>query len=234
MNKKAVLFDLDNTLYEYPRVHQKALNNVYEVLNRYINIDFDQFKYLYELSEAEIWKELIWTASSHNRVLRFQRLIEKIGYKIDSMMILDLYEAYRKIFLDNLNLREWVIDILQYLKNQWIKIVIVSNSTTHIQLRKISQLGISTYIDYLVTSEEVWSEKPQAKIFLLALNKLNMFPKDVIMVWDDLINDISWANILWIDTVLISDNYSEIQEKNMGKPKYIIRRFKDFLWIIKK
>ena len=149
-------------------------------------------------------------------------------------MILDLYEAYWKMFLDNLNLREWVIDVLQYLKHQWIKIVIVSNSTTHIQLRKINQLGIATYIDYLVTSEEVWSEKPQAKIFLLALDKLNMLPKDVIMVWDDLINDISWANTLWIDTVLISDDYNEVQSNNGVKPKYIIRTFKDFLWVIDK
>lgn len=234
MNKKAVLFDLDDTLYEYSLVHQKALNNVYKVLNKYISLDFDNFKYLYELSEAEILKELTWTASSHNRVLRFQRLIEKMGYKIDPIMILDLYEAYRKVFLDNLNLREWVVDVLQYLKNQWIKIVIVSNSTTHIQLRKISQLGIATYVDYLVTSEEVWSEKPQAKIFLLALNKLNMLTKDVIMIWDDLINDISWGNILWIDTVLVSDDYSEGQSNSGIKPKYIIRNFKDFLWIIEK
>jgi FMN phosphatase YigB (HAD superfamily) len=58
MNKKAVLFDLDDTLYEYSFVHQRALNNVYKVLNKYISLDFDDFKYLYELSETEILKEL--------------------------------------------------------------------------------------------------------------------------------------------------------------------------------
>lgn len=234
MHKKAVLFDLDDTLYEYDVVHQKALKNVHKVLNKYVNIDFDKFMHFYQLSETEILKELPWTASSHNRVLRFQRLIERMNRAIDPDMILDLYEAYWGMFLHNLILREWVIDVLQYLKNQWIKIAIISNSTTHIQLRKMSQLWLNPYIDYLVTSEEAWSEKPDPKTFLLALNKLNVLPQDAIMVWDGLINDIEWANMIWIDTVLISDNYNKIETDDHKTPKYIIKNFKDFLWIITK
>lgn len=234
MYKKAVLFDLDDTLYKYEFAHQKALKNVHKILNKYINIDFNKFIYFYQLSETEILKELPWTASSHNRVLRFQRLIEKMNHTIDPDMILALYEAYRGMFLRNLTLCEWVIDVLQYLKNQWIKTAIVSNSTTHIQLRKMSQLWIAPYIDYLITSEEAWSEKPNPKIFFLALNKLNVLPQDAIMVWDSLINDIEWANMIWIDTVLVADNYDKIETNEYKIPKYIIKYFKDFLWIITK
>lgn len=38
MIKKAVLFDLDNTLYEYAGPHKKALKEVHKVLNEYIKI----------------------------------------------------------------------------------------------------------------------------------------------------------------------------------------------------
>jgi FMN phosphatase YigB (HAD superfamily) len=47
-NKKAVIFDLDNTLYEYNLCHEKALNNSYSSLKKYKNISFKKFKSLYE------------------------------------------------------------------------------------------------------------------------------------------------------------------------------------------
>ena len=41
-------------------------------------MSFEGFLHLYDLSKSEIHRELSGTASSHNRILYFQRLIEKI------------------------------------------------------------------------------------------------------------------------------------------------------------
>ena len=90
MIKKAVLFDLDDTLYEYDSVHKKSLKEVYKVLKKHIKISHNKFIRLFNLSKAEIHRELSGTASSHNRVLYFQRLIEKTHQTIEPEIIIKL------------------------------------------------------------------------------------------------------------------------------------------------
>ncbi len=226
-----VLFDLDNTLYEYDPVHQKALKSVYKILKKEIKISLKEFLRLFKISKAEIHRELSGTASSHNRVLYFQRLIEKTHHTIDSEIILKLYNAYWDNFLKNMKLRKGVIQTLKKLKQRDIKTAIVSDLTTQIQLRKMSKLGIVPYIDILVTSEEAGSEKPNNVMFLLTLNKLNVLPSDAVMVGDHHIKDIEGGNSVGLDTVLITDKKSTEFNFNEDyqKPNYTIKEIPEIL-----
>ena len=208
ITKKAVLFDLDNTLYDYKPVHKKALSEVYKILKKEVKISWNEFIRLFEISRAEINRELSGTASSHDRVLYFQRLVEKSHNTIESDVVLKLYNAYWDTFLKNIKLREGVMQTLKKLKKIGIKTAIVSDLTTHIQLRKMSKLGITPYIDVLVTSEEAGSEKPHPIMFLLALNKLNILPSDAIIVGDNPVNDIEGGNSVGLETILITNKKS--------------------------
>src|SRR3989344_1789917 len=140
MNKKAILFDLDNTLYEYEPIHQEALKKTYDVLKKEIKISFNEFLKLFKLSKSEIQRELAGTASSHNRVLYFQRLIEKTHNTIESEIVLKLYDAYWNNFLANMKLRKGALETLKELKKMGYKTAIVSDLTTQIQLRKMNLL----------------------------------------------------------------------------------------------
>lgn len=234
VNKKVILFDLDDTLYDYKKNHIKALNNVYKTLLEHISISEKEFLETYQIANKEIKLELLWTASSHNRVLYFQRLVEKLFKKCNPNKVLNLYNAYWDFFLENMEIWEWVIETIKKLKEKWIKIWIVTDLTTHIQLRKILKLGLEDYIDTLVTSEEAWKEKPAQCIFLLALNKLKAAPSEAFMVWDSLKKDIEWWNVLWMDTVYISDKTETDFEftSNYEKPDYFIEKIPDILKII--
>jgi len=63
----------------------------------------------------------------------------------------------------------------------------------HIQIRKLERLGVLDLIDFLVTSEEVGCEKPDSKVFDLALRKINLSKEDVIMIGDSLTKDVEAA-----------------------------------------
>ncbi|MFW5846599.1 MAG: HAD family hydrolase [Nanoarchaeota archaeon] len=230
--KKAILFDLDNTLYEYEPVHKKSIKAVYEYLEKKLKISYKKFIELYNFSRKEIHQELAGTASAHNRVLYFQRLIEKLQGTVEPSIILRLYEIYWGTTIKNIKLRKGVLSTLKELKKQGLKILIVSDLTTHIQLRKIHKLGITKYIDYLVTSEEAGSEKPHSIMFLLALNKINMLPQDVIMIGDNKINDIEGANSVGIDTVLIGSKNIKKNKKDFSRPDFVIKQIPDLLKII--
>ncbi len=235
MVKKAILFDLDNTLYDYEAPHKKALKAVYNILKGSLNISFVKFKELYKMSKIEIHRELTGSASSHNRVLYFQRLIEKAHGTVEPSIILKLYSTYWDTLLKNMKLGTGVLETLKELKKRNIKIAIVSDLTTHIQLRKIHKLGITRYVDVLVTSEEAGSEKPHAIMFLMALNKLDIFPQEGIFVGDNTINDIEGANAVRLDTILIkSGSLAKDSDEDYQKPNFVIKQIPEVLNILNK
>ena len=126
-----------------------------------------------------------------------------------------------------------VLETLKKLKKKGLKIVLVSDLTTHIQLRKIKKFRITTYVDFLVTSEEAGSEKPHSIMFLLALNKVNCLPEEAIMVGDSRNKDIAGANAVGIDTVLISKTKKiKMDKKKFKNPNYSIKNISELLSIL--
>lgn len=233
MVKKAVLFDLDDTLYDYHFAHSRALNSVYSVLAREIKISKKKFLELYKMANDEIKNELAGTASSHNRVLYFQRVIEKTHKTVEPKIILRLYETYWNTFLKNMKIGKGVIKTLKELQKQKMKVAIVTDLTTHIQLRKVERLGLTKYVDYLVTSEESGGEKPNAIMFLLTLNKIGILASEAIMVGDNLVCDIEGANSVGIDSIAITKKKIQPNKEDYKKPNFVIKEIPEVLEILK-
>lgn len=231
--KKAVLFDLDDTLYDYHFAHSRALNAVYPVLAKEIKISRKKFLELYDMSKNEIKNELAGTASSHNRVLYFQRIIEKTHNTIEPKIILKLSNSYWNTFLKNMKIGKGVINTMKELQKKKIKIAIVTDLTAQIQLRKIEKLGLTKYIDYLVTSEESGGEKPNSIMFLLALNKLGILASEAIMVGDNLVADIEGSNSVGIDSVAITKKKIRADREDYKKPNFVIKEIPEVLEILK-
>ena len=234
--KRGILFDLDNTLYDYDPAHKKGLAASYRVLKKYMNMSLKRFMRLFKFSRLEIHQELSGTASSHNRTLYFQRLIEKTHKTIEPKLVLRLEDAYWKAFFTKMKLRKGVIKTLKELKKSGFKIGIVSDLTTRIQLKKLIKLKIKDYIDFLVTSEEAGSEKPHSIMFLLAMNKIKVSPEETLMIGDSKKSDMSGANAVGIDTVLISKKREKFKKEieDYTKPNYIIKEIPEILDILEK
>ncbi len=205
---KAVLFDLDDTLFDYQTVHDKTLVKLFDRISEIINMPIEMVKIAFELAQKEVKKQLIGTAASHNRDLYFQKLFEllnsKIKHKIEAKYIVELFRLYWDTFFKNIKKDKYAIKVLKFLKSNWIKTWIITDSQTYSQLKKMELLWISQYIDVLVTSEEAWIEKPHPSTFLLAAHKLWVLAKDCVMVWDNIERDIDWAQALWIKWVWLN------------------------------
>jgi L-ribulose-5-phosphate 4-epimerase len=232
---KAILFDLDDTLYDYSRAHTFAIKAAFRELQKYMTITHAHFLKLYKLAREEIHKELSGTASAHNRVLYFQRLIEKTENTVKPDIVLNLYNTYWDTLLENMKLSPGVIEVFDYCQAHDIKIAIVSDLTTKIQLRKLQKLGISDYVDVLVTSEEAGSEKPHAIMFLLTLNKLRVSPEEALMVGDNTVADIEGANFVGLGTVLLKKGVlARMPKEDYKKPQYSIKKIKELIGIVDK
>jgi len=87
-------------------------------------------------------------------------------------------------FLKNMKVRPGIRALLETAQAMGLKVAIVSNLTTAIQLKKIVQLELGDLIDVIVTSEEAGTEKPDPAGTLLALEKLGVKGDEVVFVGD--------------------------------------------------
>ena len=70
----AILLDTDNTLYEYDPANKAALNATYKKLNHKFGISKKDFTIYYGKARDDVKLRLGSTASSHSRLLYFQRM----------------------------------------------------------------------------------------------------------------------------------------------------------------
>ncbi len=190
----AVLFDLDNTLYDYDHSHAKALAEVRLKLGRNVGMAPARFDALYDEARKSIKADLKDNASAHSRLLYFQRMIEMTGLRSDVVMALDCEQTYWRTFLSAASLFPGVEETMRLIRSVGVQMAIVTDLTAQIQFRKIVYFGLESIVDHIVTSEEAGADKPSRRIFDLARRKLNL--QDGASIWmigDDVKKDCEGA-----------------------------------------
>ena len=145
----AVIFDTDNTLYEYDPANQMAEMAVEKKVKNLLGIDSKLYRKTYKQSKKEIKKQLGSTASSHSRLLYYQRFLEILGFKAQLMTALDLEQTFWRTFLANAPLFPGVIELLEELRFKDILIAIVTDLTSHIQMRKMTYFNLEETFDVI-------------------------------------------------------------------------------------
>ena len=163
----AVLFDTDNTLYDYYPANKAAEEAVCRKAKNLLGLEKKEFFKFYKKAKIEVKINLDKNASSHSRLLYFQRMIEILGYKSQLLLSLDFEQTFWRTFLANASLFPGVKETLLFFKKNNIPIAVVTDLTAHIQLRKLTYFGLEDTFDAVVTSEEVGIDKPNEKNFLL-------------------------------------------------------------------
>ena len=156
----AILLDTDNTLYDYKPANYAALYASFAKVNSSMGIsEVDFFNFYYDARKA-IKNQLGRTASSHSRLLYFQKMFELLGCGSQLLLSLELEQIFWRNFLENAPLFDNLIDFLNLAKQYNIKLGIVTDLTSHIQLRKLTYFNLESFFDAVVCSEEVGSDKP--------------------------------------------------------------------------
>ena len=208
MTVKGVLFDLDDTLYGYEPCNRAGLQAVWELLRRSAeDLAFAQFAALHDEVRERLAADLAGTAASHNRALYFKEITERLALPSPASLAVDLYDCYWQRFYKEMKPGTDAVRVLGELGQRGYRLALVSNHTTLPQLRKVRRLGFEPFLEAIVTSEEAGVEKPDRRIFELALDKLGLGAAETAFVGDNPAGDIAGAVGAGIATTILTTEY---------------------------
>lgn len=208
---KAVILDLDDTLYAYGPLDAEARTRVRDYACEQLGITGEQYDEAYLFGRNETKRQLGDVGASHNRMLYYQKALEYLA--VNPMPLsLRLYEAYWGTFLEKMTLFEGAREFIECLHGHKIKVMICTDLTAHIQHRKIEALGLAQDICCLVTSEEAGREKPSPEVFNLCLKKLGLPPEEVCCIGDSLVKDVEGAKAMGMRAILFQPKEPSAQQ----------------------
>lgn len=220
---KAVIFDIDNTLYDFDEANEYGMQAVMSYCSDHFGIQTTQFNEFY----SKAWRIAnerigIDTAALHNRLIRFQCMLELIG-KPPVMHARILFHLYWDTMLAHAKPSCGVIELVRDLHKRQICIGIGTDMTADIQYRKLEVLGMAPYVDMIVTSEEAGVEKPQRKFFELCVNKAGCLANECVFIGDNIQKDVNGA----IAAGLCGIWYTRGKELQQEVPFPTIQSFED-------
>lgn len=110
------------------------------------------------------------------------------------------------------------------------KLGIIANQVAGTKER-LERWGIRQYFDVIVASAEEGCEKPEPRIFEIALDRAKCNPNEAAMIGDRLDNDIASAKSLGMKTVWVRQGFARFQcvSDEAEKPDYTIDTITEIL-----
>ena len=217
---KAILWDLDGTLWDLNKNTTIALTQLFERFERsnFQNTTLENFLNCYPKHNERVWALYREgrIAKEELRNKRFIDLFDEVNAKYD-LNFVDLFATEFLAICPRLpHLIEGALEILEKTKNDYTH-VILTNGFIEVQGFKMAASKIEHYFSTVVYSEEAGVRKPHAAIFELALQRANCTAEEALMIGDDWDADILGARNAGIDQVFFTGTEKRLAELLHGK-----------------
>lgn len=201
---KAVLFDLDNTLFAVEQYFSGAFSDV-----------ADYLKEKYQLSAEEIYNKLmgIWKEKTSMYAHLFDDLLGELSLEDELENVIRIFNEYE----GELEPYPDTIPLLNKLKQAELKLGIITDGNTQRQMRKINSLGIAPFFDVIILTKAIGRSKLTEVPFRKALDELETSPECSFFVGDNPHLDFKGAKQAGMKTVRLLKG----EFKNTRKNEYI-------------
>lgn len=193
----AVLFDLDNTLYDV----KEYFTGAFAVVSEYLSKKYDIYREDIYNALVKLWEE---KTSMYPHL--FNDLLYIFGINENEVEILvKVFNEYN----GKLEPYPDVIPTLQGLKRRRCKLGIVTDGNVERQKRKIELLGFRHFFDAIIYAKEIDS-KPSPRPYLKALEELEVKPSNIFYVADNPLIDFEGAKGVEMRTIrLLRGEFAE-------------------------
>ena len=99
---------------------------------------------------------------------------------------------------------------------------------------RMSQYGLSPYLDLVIASAEEGIAKPDLRIFELALERANCLPENAVMIGDRLDNDILPAKRVGLKTIWIRQGFGGMATslREEETPDFFVNNLQELLELL--
>jgi putative hydrolase of the HAD superfamily len=192
---RAVLFDLDDTLFDHRRSARHALEGLRRRFPEFARASLADVEACYSEVLERIHAHLLRgdISPEQARARRIQELSRVFGRELDLESATETYRAFRSDYDAERHVVKGSHELLRALASRGLRLGIVTNNLVSEQVPKLEHLRLSGYFDAVVISDAVNITKPDPRIFEIALGRLNVDSRDAAMVGDSLSSDVRGA-----------------------------------------
>jgi len=190
----AVLFDLDDTLFDHWACTRAALAALRVRVPAFRGLPAEVFEAEHRRLLEELHLQVLAGRMTVDeaRVERFGRLLAFAGGTPDAASPADVAAAYRSAYLEHWRPVDGALELLIALHGR-VATGVVTNNVASEQRQKIAACRFAPLLDAVVISEEVGVTKPDPRIFRLALGQLRRTAAETVMIGDAWETDIVGA-----------------------------------------
>lgn len=190
-----MFFDLDDTLWDFEKNSSTVLKDLFFEFNlaEKLSADFETFYSTYKKINLDLWVQYYKKQidKTYLRNHRFNLAFKEFGYdNYDENLLIT--EQYLKRSPKGTHLKEGCLDVLNYLKDNYI-LHIITNGFKEVQHIKIDGCKLRDYFSQIVISEEHSLTKPDEQIFRLAESFAGASAEECVMIGDNFESDIEGA-----------------------------------------
>ena len=201
-----IFFDLGQTLVDEWRFIEYLDNKLLEVLNGFgARIDLRNYR---AVRDNVIRNRMIGNGSTRELIIEICRLVTQRGYEriIADRLEYDIKYGRRELFRFYYD-AEQTLSIL----SQKYKLGIIANQSRDV-LQLLDKFNFRDFFNVVIVSSEVNMNKPDPRIFQLAMDRVAKNSKRYVMIGDRLDTDISPANKLGMKTIRYTNSLFRLQE----------------------
>lgn len=225
MKYKHLLFDADNTLFDFDSAERVAITEIFLKYN--INLKFIN---RYSEINKSFWKMLEKEQISREKLCseRFKVLFdETLTPHTDFDKVSEEYEEYLSM---QAILYDGAINVCQKLYEIGYFLHIITNGNKNIQKQRLENSKINKYISKVFISEDIGYQKPSKEFFNYVLNNINAKREECLIIGDSLSSDILGGINSKIDTCWL--NTKKEINTNSFSPTYTINNLNGIFGII--
>lgn len=196
MKYKWILFDADNTLFDYDAAEGGALSSTFEEMGRPLTVE-------HRATYREI-NHQNWQAYERGEITQVVLRTRRFAQFLAALGLSEAPEQVSQRYLYHLGNRtdlvEGALELVQVLAGR-VGMMIITNGLKDVQRSRMGQSEIGHYFSDIVISEEVGVAKPDGRIFDVAFDLMGQPAKaDVLIVGDSLSSDMQGGLNYGIDT----------------------------------
>lgn len=207
--KDIILFDLDNTIFDFNKAEHGALSKTLseigiepkkEIMDKYSVINLAQWKLLEQkkITRAEL------------KIRRYKLFFDELGVDYPPQEAAKMYEHF-------LGIGHYFVDgaekMLEELSKKY-SLYLVTNGITNVQTRRIASAGLEKYFKGIFISEEIGHDKPSKEYFEYCFEHIENFSRDrAVIIGDSLSSDIQGGINSGIQTIWFNPKKEAVNSK---------------------